>query len=63
MFYFKNVRVICMLLRAFRLLFVCESLIHADFIPLFVIHVWHPHFPLYGIKKKKKYLTCFCDLQ
>ena len=53
MFYFKNVRVICMLLRAFTLFLDCESLIHADFIPLFVIHVWHPHFPLNGIKKKK----------
>ena len=29
----------------------CESLIHVDFIPLFVIHVWHPRFPLSGIKK------------
>ena len=34
----------------------CESLIHADFIPLFVIHVWRLHFPLNGIKK---YLTYF----
>ena len=29
----------------------CESVIHADFIPLFVIHVWPPRFPLNGIKK------------
>ena len=28
-----------------------ESLIRIDFIPLFVIHVGHPHFPLNGIKK------------
>ena len=32
----------------------CESLIHVDFSPLFVIHVWQPCFPLNGIKK---YLT------
>ena len=29
----------------------CESLIHVNFIPLFVVHVWHPRFHLYGIKK------------
>ena len=28
----------------------CESLTHVDFIPLFVIRVWHPGFPLNGIK-------------
>ena len=26
----------------------CKSLIHVDFIPLFVIHVWHPRFALNG---------------
>ena len=36
------------------LLLDCESLIHVDFIPFFVIHVWHPRFPMNG---KKKYLT------
>ena len=29
----------------------CKSLVHVDFIPLFVIHVWHPRYPLNGIKK------------
>ena len=29
---------------------------HADFIPLFVTHLWHPCSPLNG---KRKYLTCF----
>ena len=32
----------------------CDSLMHADFIPLIVIHAWHPCFPSNGIKK---YLT------
>ena len=32
----------------------CKSFIPIDCIPLFVIHVWHPSFPLNGIKK---YLT------
>ena len=27
-----------------------ESLIHVEFIPLFVIHAWHPRFPFNGIK-------------
>ena len=36
------------------LLLDCESLVHVDFIPFFVIHVWHPRFPMNG---KKKYLT------
>ena len=33
----------------------CESLTCVGFIPLFVIHVWHPRFPLNEIKK---YLAC-----
>ena len=52
-FYLNNARGICMLLHALIVSY-CESLIHVDFIPLFVINVWHPHFPLNGIKK---YLT------
>ena len=34
----------------------CESLIHEDFIPLFVTDLWHPCSPLNG---KRKYLTRF----
>ena len=28
-----------------------ETLIRVDVIPLIVIHVWHPRFPLNGIRK------------
>ena len=28
-----------------------DSFIHVDVVSLFAIHVWHPHFPLNGIKK------------
>ena len=38
----------------YSVLLDCESLKHADFIPLFLIHVWHTRFPSNGIKK---YLT------
>ena len=50
------------MLVAFVLYYVlldCESLTHVDFIPLFVIHVWHSRFPLIGIKK---YMT-FNDIK
>ena len=29
----------------------CEYLMHVDLDSLFVIHVWHPRFPLNGLKK------------
>ena len=35
----------------YHMLLYCESLIHADFISLFVIHVWHPCFSLNGKKQ------------
>ena len=37
----------------------CESLnlTHGDFIPFFVIHVWHQCFPLNGIQKNL--IICF----
>ena len=34
----------------------CESFIHALFLSFFVIHVWHPRFPLNG--KKKYWSMC-----
>ena len=40
----NNVSGICMLLHTRRLW------MHVDYVPLFVLHVWHPRFPSNGIK-------------
>ena len=45
MLYLNNASGIC-----YCVLCDSESLIQGDFIPLFVIHVWHPRFPSNGVK-------------
>ena len=45
------IRVEFILLFVIHVDFILLFVIHVDYILLFVIHVWHPRFPLNGIKK------------
>ena len=58
-FYLNNARGICMLLHALIVSY-CESLIHADFIPLFVINdkCVAPTFSFEWNKEVLDYLAC-----